>query len=228
MPIFSTFSKMSFQKGAPLRGYTDLISAVVVFDGSSLTDSGVLNGYGVGPKYPEVIYSTSPWSSNGSIFYNVGVSGQQTQAMIDDAVAQVDPLYKSSTKSIVVGWEIGNDVYFNGNAATAYSKFKTYCLARKSKGFKVIAVNVTPRDLNPGQPTTSFGDTWPQYNAKLANINALMKQEYTTFADGLADVAGDDRLKNPLDTTYYFDGVHHNGAGRVVVAGIVNSVLLSI
>lgn len=200
-------------------------NAVIVFDGNSLTNSGTPNGYGNGLKYPEVIKLINPFHKNGSVFTNVAVSGQTNQQMIDDAVAQVDSLYNPSKKCIVVAWEIGNDLYFNGDQSLALSRFITYCQARRAAGFKVIAVTPTRRDLGG---TTPAGDTWAEYNTMVDNICTQMRSGFSVYADGLADIAADVRLQNPLDTTYYVDGVHHNGAGRVIIAEIVYNEIMKL
>ncbi len=205
---------------------TDFTNAIIIFDGNSLTNSGLEGGYGAGPKYPEAVQAMAPWTTNGATFYNFGVGGQTTQAMINDATTQIDPLFDADVTCVVVAWEIGNDIHFNGDATAAFNRFKSYCQARQTVGFKVVVLNVTPRDLSPD--LTPAGDTYAQWWTKAQAANALLAAQWTDFADAFVDLAADSRLDDPLDTTYYFDKVHHNGTGRGVIAQLVNPEILSL
>lgn len=90
--------------------------------------------------------------------------------------------------------------------------------------------NLSSNHLNSiTSPTIIYlRDTWAQYNSKLASINTLMRSGFNSYADALVDVAAESRLTDPQNTTYYFEGVHQNGAGRGIVGGLVSAVLQTI
>lgn len=198
------------------------IGSVIVCDGNSLT-------YGVGSSspptssYPTFLKNLDPFVNDNSTIYNLGVGGQTTQQMIDDAITQVDPLYNSNVRSVVVAWEIGNDIGINGDVTGSISRYASYCSARKSTGFKVVAVTLTPRSQS-----TSFGDTIPQYNTKLGQANTLLRSGYMTYADALCDIAADDRFQNYNPTYYASDNVHYSDQGYEIVAQLVKQSLLTL
>lgn len=186
-----------------------ITGAVIVCDGNSFT-------YGTGAtnpatnSYPALLDADNYF--NGATFYNKGVPAQKTSDMIADASSDITPLYNGGVSCILVAWEVGNDIYFNGNAANAVATFWNYCDARKAEGWKVIVINCPPRDQS-----TSFGDNSAQYNAKLVTANGLLAAEWSSHADKFVDLAGDSRFSG-YDLTYYdADKVHYTNAGYNIV-----------
>ena len=66
---------------------------------------------------------------------------------------------------------------------------------------------------------------WPTSGTNIVLEGSNLRRAY---ADALVDVAADSRLTDPQNTTYYFEGVHQNGAGRGIVGGLVSAVLQTI
>jgi len=141
----------------------DLTDAVIVCDGNSLT----AGGYGGTYTYPQLLSQQSGFET--ADFYNFGVSGQQTSQMSSDAASQIDVLINGSVENILIAWEVGNDIYYNGDATAAYTRFRDYCLARQAAGWRVIVLTCPARTQ-----TTVFGDNPSQYETKLQAANTLL------------------------------------------------------
>lgn len=125
-------------------------------------------------------------------------------------------------------WEVTNDLNQNptanwnaikaGNLPQAYSQYVANCATLKAQGWLVVAVTCLPR----ADGTTAVND---QFYEMYQHINRLLRANWPSFADGLADVAGDPRLGLPgceTNTTYFnADKIHLTDEGYRVVAGIV-------
>lgn len=209
-----TISELMSQYTGLIQDYTN---ANFVFDGNGLT----LGGTGGAVPYPTLLSQKAPLNSNGTDFTNLGVSGQTTQQMIDDAVAQVDALIVADVRNILFAWEIAEDIYVNGDVNAAFTRFKNYCLARRAAGWKVIVLNLTPRSQ-----TTAFGDSPSQFQTKLNNANALLAAQWTDFSDGFVDLLQDASLAT-LSGTYFPDNIHPSTAGNVKVANLVMKEILN-
>lgn len=220
-----------------------LTNSKIFVAGNSLSNYGSPcfpgESYGSGDKWPTQMMALSPWNSNGATMLNKATSGQTTLQMIsggacnmDDggvipaATTYIDPLYDSTKTNIIVVWEGGNDLQIYGNVTDAYNRLVQFCTDRRAAGFKVLIVTLIKWEYYYGA-TTSFGDTWAQFETKRLALNQELRDNWPDFADGICDIALDSRFQNPADTTYYHDGIHLNGTGRGVVAGLISSALQS-
>ncbi len=202
------------------RKRVDYSSAVIVCDGNSLT-FGFQSSDPPTKSYPALLDADAYFST--ATIYNKGVSAQETQDMIDDAVTDVDALYSGSVPSVLVAWEVGNDIYYNGSVNDAMTRFWSYCDSRRAAGWKVIVVNCPPRDQS-----TTFGDNSAQYNTKLTAANLRIKDEWYAHADGYVDIAGDSRFQGYNLTYYDADKIHYNDTGYAVVKDLIKSALLQL
>lgn len=201
--------------------YDWLSDAGIVFDGNSLTAG---QGAASGMDYPaQLIALLEALGITGIADYNFGVGGQTTTDMDSDAASQIDTLILPGVQNILFAWEIGNDIYFNGDVSAAQTRFQNYCLARQAAGWTVIVFTLTPRNQS-----TAFGDDVTTYNTKLNSANTWLRANYTGFASGLVDVAADSRLSDYLDSTYYADGIHHTNLGYGVDAELALPVILGL
>jgi lysophospholipase L1-like esterase len=204
--------------GVARRGYGYLN---LVFDGNSLT-SGTQSTEG--RNYPAQTAGLLSNAGRNVRVRNLGVAGQTTQQMSADAATDVDTLLSRDGLNICVAWELTNDLVVNEpTAQAAYDNFVTYCQGRRAAGFKVVAVTGSPRSAS-GTPS--------DFETKRLAANALIRANWATFADALADAGADSRIGDTgdeLDTTYYnADKVHMNNAGYGVVAGIVKDAILTL
>jgi hypothetical protein len=141
--------------------------------------------------------------------------------MSSDATTQVDTLYNASyTQNILVAWECTNDVYYGATAQQAYDHYVSYCQARRTAGFKVIALTVLPR---------SDSGTPPGFEAARQQVNTWIRANWQTFANRLADVAADTRIGDAGDqaSSYYSgDLVHLGNTGYTLIAQTVQTQVL--
>lgn len=201
--------------------YSWLNNAVIVFDGNSLTAG---QGASAGMDYPaQMISLLSGYPVTGIESHNYGVSAQTTSDMASDAASQVDTQINVGVENILFAWEIGNDIYFNGDVSAAETRWASYCNARKAAGWTVICINLLPRNQ-----TSGFGDNVTVFNGKLSTANTWLAANWSTFSDAMVDIRSDSRLSDFTDSTYFSDGTHLTDAGYGVVANICLSVLLGL
>jgi len=202
-----------------ITAFAPSVTLNVVFDGNSLTA-----GLGGSRPYSVNCIQSLVNAQYSVISSNFSVSGQTTTQMISDANSQIDGAYDSSKNyNIVVCWEGINDLYFGVTITQAYNNIVNYCLGRKAKGFKVVVVTLTPRQ-NVGTPAN-------QEVNRLA-VNALILQNWKTFADALADIGNNVPMgvfETCNNSIYYAstDLVHFTDVGYNILAGIVTSAIYS-
>jgi len=188
----------------------------IVCDGNSLT-FGTNYAEGSDSSYPKKLGVLLPISR----VINYGVSGQTTIDMINDYSSQIAPQYTADTTSVLVAWEIGNDLYYTGNTDTCKNRIRRYCEYGQATGYLVLVGTAPHRGYSSN---TSAGDSPSTYNLKLDTINTWLAANYTDFADKLVDFAGDTRLNDPNNTTYRdADKVHYIGAGYTLIAAAVRT-----
>lgn len=155
---------------------------------------------------------------SSDVYYNLGVNSQTTPQMAAQAAAVVDPKYNSSIVNRLIVWEGTNDLFTGASAATAAQNLNDYCTARRAVGFKVVIVTILPL-INGADPT---------FDTDRKAANAIIRSTWTTYADGIADVAltSGDVLENPNNAAYFYtDKTHLIDAGAEVVARIVVDAL---
>ena len=173
----------------------------LVFDGNSLTNGPSFSN---GETYAEGLYHQLRASYNiGNGFANYAVSNQSTTNMLSDATTTIDVAANLNLQhNICLVMEGINDIYFGATAVGAYTNLVTYCKARQLAGFKVVIGTLTPRQ-NAGCPPTQEADR--------LTVNELIRANWRTFANGLADVAAIPEIgefDRCRDTVYYWDLVH--------------------
>lgn len=189
-----------------------------IFDGDSIT---IGNGSTGGQTYP---YQAQTQLGTVGTYQNIGVSGQTVVQMSSDAATQVDPVYSSTRTSNILSLLGGtNDLYFGANGLTTYNNIVAYSQARRLAGFKVIVNTILPRS-NSGTPLT--------FETDRQTINTLIRSNWTTFADGISDIASDSRIGDAGDetnTTYFSpDKVHLTNTGYGVIANYVVAAIRQI
>lgn len=189
----------------------DTAPSLVIFDGDSLTASAT----GGGTPYPSHV----ALELVNAMPINVGVGGQSLVDMNADAATEVDTKFASEVTSVVCAWGGTNDLTLvtDPDGPTIYGRYTTYCNARRSAGFDVVAFTLTPRT----------GLTTSRQTA-LDYFNTQVRANWATFADRLLDVAAIPELDDATDATYYADGLHQTDAGREVIAQALLTVLASL
>ncbi len=188
---------------------SQLHQAKIICDGNSITQSV----YGAETSYPQQLKQQLNDRGYGVEVVNLGVSGQTTAHMLNDAVPQVDWLYEPTRLNLLIAMEGGNHIYFGATPQVAYATFVKYCMARRDAGYKVIAIDTFPRANGyfPGY------DRVEAYAADLQEYNRLIRTNWRDFADAYFDA----RLHLPeLNTRppYMNDGVHPSVEGNTRLA----------
>lgn len=125
-------------------------------------------------------------------------------------------------KNVAVLWEASNHIYFGATASEAITAYVAWCNSVRASGFKVVCVTVLPR---------SAGSPPPTFEASRQTFNGYLRANWSSFSDGLADIAADPRIGDAgdeYDTTYYPDLAHLNATGYGIVAGIMRQAVLSV
>jgi lysophospholipase L1-like esterase len=194
---------------APVR--TD---GVVVFDGDSLTEGFMLAS---SRSYPAQTMRQLP---DGIAWENVAVSGQVWPDMLADVETEVDPLFsKAHAFNVVVAWASANDLAAGYTALEIYENARSYCLARRDRGFTVVVCTMyplEPKDYDPG------------YEERRLEYNQLLRDRWREFADALVDLGASARIGDASPDergAYFVDIVHLNEAGYGVIADAVAATL---
>lgn len=99
------------------------------------------------------------------------------------------------------------------DAATAHGELNTLCSYHRTAGWQVYVCTI------PASNGTGVA-------AQRSTYNQLIRDNYTTYANNLIDLAADSRMGNASDTTYYHsDGTHLNSVGYGVLAGLIRDQL---
>jgi lysophospholipase L1-like esterase len=194
----------------PADNLSQLHQAQIICDGNSITQ---------GMDRPETDYPRQLEKylndrGYGVQVVNLGVSGQTTAHMLNDAVPQVNWLYDPTRLNVLIAMEGGNHIYFGATPQVAYATFAKYCRARRDAGYQVIVIDTFPRanGYPPGYDRVDI------YAADLLAYNRLIRGNWRDFADYHFDA----RLALPefdLGSTYYLpDRIHPNAQGNARLA----------
>ena len=199
---------------ASTSGQAEPIIGLIVFDGDSLTIGTMATD-----PYPSQLMRG--WGSPVR-WWNLGVGGQGVADMAADAATQVDGKYDPRRgRNAVVLWGGTNDMaLWLRSPEQVLAITKQYCGERRAKGFAVLVMTCLPRSgrINPDD-----------FEGRRQDLNALLRERWREFADGLVDVAVDPRLGDAgdeLDRRYFdADRVHLNNVGLGVIAQMVAPAL---
>jgi hypothetical protein len=185
---------------------------VVVWDGGS-----IISGHRADPGYefPAQTLAMVPRVVKSHV--SVTASAKIAQ-MIDHAPGEVDARYSPyADLSLCVVLAGGGDFRNGASASSVYSEVKTYCRERREAGFSVVLLTVLPTN----RPET--------FEATRLAYNAMVREHWETFADGLADIGADPRIGDTgdeLDQQFYqSDALHLTNAGNSVMAAVTAPVI---
>ncbi len=185
------------------------ISPVVAYSGDSLTEGYLCT-------HPYNYYITLP-DYNGIAFteYNLGVSGQTAEYALE--YGQVDSYYSAwAGRNILVVWLGAADiVLYSTTAQQTFSYLEEFCRNRQRAGWKVIVCTMISS---------------VDHDADKNTYNALIRANWTNFADGLADIANDEPLLGAdgayANITYFnADQLHLSDTGTSLVAPVVQTAI---
>lgn len=131
-----------------------------------------------------------------------------------------DPIKAAITgKKIVVIWSAGNSLTQGQTATQTYNAIVAACQAFRADGAKVIVCTDPHRATVVG------------INPDLDTINANIRANWSSYADRLVDLAGDNRLDFANATASSgnnADGTHLTAAGEIVVGSLMEPAILDL
>ncbi len=161
----------------------------------------------------------------GITMTNFAVSGQHTQHMIDDGVAQIDAVLSGSKPNVLAAMEIRNDLFINVDTArAAVDRFWTYCDARRSAGWTVVAI-IPLNSIIVGSTTSGLSSA--EFEAELAEVETLMLDEWEDHADYIVNPRDRAELSDMTDTDYSTDGTHLTELGERILADVLTPVIVA-
>ena len=165
------------------------------FDGNSLmnlsgagTSPGTVNGYYVGSKTMSLI------SDLGLIYYCYGIGNKRTWQLTNDFPTKILP--NLQVNDIVVMWEITNNAHDETTDTTGtilYNNIVSYCNMVRGYGAKIIIVTGIARDM------TGFDDA--NITDRIMACNALIRSNWATFCDAIADVGALSQFDQKADVS---------------------------
>jgi len=195
------------------RGWSPFFEpGIVVWDGGS-----IIGGYKASPGMefpaqtlrlvPHPVTSLASWSRAAPL-----------ADMLAQAPLEVDARYRAEADAdVCVAMGGGGDLSLGREPALVHDDLAAYCLGRRAAGFRVVVLTLLPRR----EPV--------EFEAARHTFNEQVRANWASYADGLADIAADDRVGEPfdcLDLTYYQpDALHPNDAGYAVMASVAAPVL---
>jgi lysophospholipase L1-like esterase len=206
--VFTSLQSSMAARGVTLSG----LSALVVFDGDSITDPAQLDAE---TMYPWLALSQLSPVRQGR---NYAIVNSRV-ANLTSRAATVDANYNSSrSKNILFVFVGSNDQTEAGATANSvYTNLKTYCLARRAVGWTVVVATILPRtDVS---------------NVTRNALNTLIRND-TSFYSALADFGADATMgcDNCYSNLTYFnaDGIHPIAAGHAIIAPIASAAIASV
>lgn len=193
----------------------------ILFEGDSQT-----YGMGLGANTNSRIVEDSTWPHKlitnlghpqNVTYHNLAVSGSRWAELTARAAA-TDARINPHATNIIVCWCGTNEGSINDASAT-HAAQAAYCAARRAAGWKKIVVGTAMDRSDQGT------------HAWRNSLNALIRANYTTYADGLIDVAADSRIGADnayTDATYFNQSSppHLNATGWQVVADLAAPIIL--
>ena len=210
---FFALSEAAKNRGVTFSAYNKHPAGFIVFDGDSLTNG--TNASSVSTSYPSHLVNSL--MGGAFDFVNYGIGGQTTTGIVGRASGKIDSKYSLlHSKHLYVLWVGINDLALGASPTTIFNNIRTICLARKAAGYKVIVLTVTTK----GSPPAGF-------ETARATLNANIRANCASFADGLVDVAANTVFGDPADTTCFADDqTHFTDTGYAIVADMLYPVAL--
>ncbi len=196
---------LSSEEIAKLQQYFRMryLATRLVFVGDSITHGTAATG--------AVGFSALTWLNKLKSSVDLGVGGTTIVQMLAKASYESFAWKRvNRTLNTVVIMGGTNDIATGATGAATYANLVKLCAIWRSVGWRVVVVTMLPRTGT---------------DAERASYNTLIRNNYATFADGLADAGGDALMGQNgqnTDTTYYnVDTVHPNDTGHARISTYV-------
>jgi hypothetical protein len=148
-----------------------------------------------------------------TVYQNFAVPSQSTLDMLSDAVTEVDGAFIEGKTNVLFVMEVGNDLSRGTTLAVAQERYKTYCIDRRKRGFKVISMTCFDRD-GFNQPLTM--------NADLKSFNSWLRVNWPSMSNSIVDVWDEPKFRL---FTNFGDGIHQSVSDNFIIAQLAYDVL---
>lgn len=211
-------------------------NVLIVCDGNSLT-----YGQGVEEKlyaYPVQLDSLLRLETGTYHVVNLGVNGQTTPEMYNDARSQVSSYYNRDSENILIAWEVRNHLVRDcPGIDEAMKAYRNYCMSMKKRGFSVYAVTMLPSWTRQYCNDTTY-NAIEKLETDRQIVNKYIREHHTEFSSGLIDLAALESIgskysnlpenytftnRQPAGNMYYVDGTHLNERGYGLVAEYIRN-----
>ncbi|HEV8061459.1 MAG TPA: SGNH/GDSL hydrolase family protein [Gemmataceae bacterium] len=189
-----------------------LFTKQVLFIGDSITTG--FQATTAGGSWDALIAKNYP----ARYYVNKGRSGAFTSDLLGDIATNLYPFVSCGVPTACTVWAGTNDIDFGSKSgATAYANLVTICQELRAKGAgPIVVITMLPRG--------SADETQRQI------LNNALRSNWTTFADGLADVetmaSGMGAAGANSNTTWYnADAIHPNDTGHALLYTLISGVL---
>lgn len=189
----------------------DTKTYALVCDGDSLT-------FGLNLLYSQAYPFLISADKNTNAVWDFGIPSQTVATMAANAASKIDGVYPQTSgytyriASLLAGI---NDCLAGTAAATIEANIQSWWQGRKSAGYKVLGMTITP-----AASVTGANETIRQ------TVNTWIRANHATYCDYFADLDGDARLQDTSNTTYYQgDGTHYTATGQQVVQSLIEAAL---
>lgn len=186
------------------------INTQIIAEGDSRTD-----GSAWVPKVHESIYDNEVISG-----YAIHAKSGSTLGEIESRATELDTALINGSRNILIVWAGVNNYTWSANAI--HSALAAYCSARKAAGWTVVVSTEIDAQTERHDQYHWHDTTWP-------NLNALIRENWSSYADALVDLGANSHLQDATNTTYFIDRLHLTLEGQAVVANemipVINSVI---
>ncbi len=208
------YSDLQAHVTAKYRGVGSSNDTQIAFNGDSLTAGAQVDH---GHSWPLQLGRLRNHDFDG---LNAGVGSSTILDINADAVSWIDPAYNATeySNSIVCVLAGTRDLVNGGLAAAVIADLQTLAAARKAVGWTTLIGTIYDR-----------GDFSSSEENERVTVNQAIRDNVGNWHDGVIDYAGDSRLEDPSDTTYFnADALHLSRRGYQVMAEIASPVITSV
>jgi len=194
----------------------------VVFEGNSLTSSAA----GGGTAWPTQLLAMAGWSSLKRK-HNVAADGsRQTQGVEQQYWSEVQR-YKQSAPTqdhLLILWSGINDITAGIGSAAIIASLERMLKRARADGMRTVILTLTPVADTADGLTYGYSSGQQAILTTVNNWILGVGSEYASQVVDLNEIAlAYPDFGDPTDSTYYVagDGLHHNDAGRALIAAKV-------
>lgn len=213
-PNYLTFDDIANVSAAMYRGLglAPQTRDYLIMDGDSITEGSGATGNRNLPRLTELLLK------HPVKMVNTGFAGDTLSGRSGFFPYFIGTITPTNPPNKIIHIAAGsNDIAHGATAATTYSAAQSYCAQARAAGWKVIVATVLPRS-----------DVTGAAEAIRVAYNSTLRSGWASFADGLADWAGDYDMgasTYPSNSALCADGIHPTSTGYAYLAQISSAAI---